>query len=441
MTQGMGLDEFLGHSSSDRGGRVLNWRKRNPPQIDTWMHTQGRIVALWRHGWPRLVDYERDGEKSLEVWGGSWNCWEEEAVLRRQHKRRDDGSRHTPPVICPMCLLLEYLREQVRTGGLSWTAPAFKFEGDDDSQTQILTVAGMYNGFGGELTRSEVQELRRAGIRRDEAWKQNTVAKCSYVFSIVDHNDIGKGVQTAIETTAMGDAVKRVIRDQMDSLGETEGHPLRSPYVIRWEYKPQEQEFDKKYRALAMPKLQLSPEVRELIYDAPLPDIASMIERGNIASLRSVMEKHALIDLPFDKLFEAAENTMGQTAPEQEPAPSAPKPAARRSPKSEPSQPDYPAGTVTLPCDACGATMAESDVTCWKCGAKYEVDPPAESPAKPPEAPMPPAKPTAASAKPKAKEQAPEAPATPKAPPAANCPVPETTPATWPGESEDKLPF
>jgi len=47
---GMNLDEFLGHTSTTRGGsKFLNWRKREPPQIDTWLHTKSSIVALWRH--------------------------------------------------------------------------------------------------------------------------------------------------------------------------------------------------------------------------------------------------------------------------------------------------------------------------------------------------------------------------------------------------------
>lgn len=406
----MNLDEFLGHSSTSRGGsKFANWRKRQPPQIDTWLHVQSSIVALWRHGWPRLVEIDRDGEKVTEVWGGNFNCWEPEDVLKRQYRRNDDGSRVAPPTICPHCLLLEYLRGMVRAEKLSWTEPVFRFEGDDPQQAQVLTVGGLYNGFSGELSRQQVAELRRAGIRRDEAWKENTMAKCSYVFSIVDHVEPEKGVQIAIETTALGDAVKRVIRDQIDALGAAEGHPLKNPYAIRWQYRPTEQEFSKKYHALAMPKLQLTPEIRELIFDAAPPDLSGIIGRGNVASLRSTMEAHALIELPFDKLFAAAEEAEGVPAPQEgapnrasarstgsKPKPAAPPPAdeeeapkappARRQAKPKepegPVEPVRPAGTVTLPCDACGATMGETEDTCWKCGAKYELDDAPPAPAK-----------------------------------------------------------
>lgn len=423
---GMSLDEFLGHKSSSRdGGKILNWKKRKPPVITTWLHTGAPIIALWRHGWPRIVEIERDGVKQREVWGGNFNCHEHEDVLRRQYKRGPRGERLDPPKSCPMCLLIEYLHTEVDEGRLSWVEPVFKFEADDDRETQVLTAGGLYNAFGGELSRDDIAELRRAGIRRDEAWKQNGMAKCSYVFSVVDHDEPSAGVQVCVETTGLGDAVKQVIRNQMDSLGETEGHPLRSPYAIRWEYHPDEKEFSKKYRALAMPKIAMTPEVHDLIVDSAAPNIASLIERGNVAALRAVMEAHALIDLPFDRIFAAAEGGTAQApAARRSPAPGrigvdeaarfreqaegpvptpvrngAARPGSRpadpdeprtvNAPREEPARPartraaakpagpkmpDYPKGTVLIPCDSCGAQMADTDEECWKCGAKYEIE-------------------------------------------------------------------
>ena len=408
---GMSLDEFLGHKSSERGagGKILNWRKRKPAAITTWLHTKANLVALWRHGWPRLVDFERDGAKSVEVWGGTFNCHEQEDVLKRQYKRTNDGDRIAPPQVCPICLLAEYLRQQVQAGKMAWTDPVFRFEGDNPDQTNVLTAAGIYNGYSGDLSRDEVADLRRAGIRRDEAWKQNAMAKCSYVFSIADNDAPAEGVQVCVETTALGDAVKRVIRDQMDALGETEGHPLKTPYAIRWEYHPEETEFNRKYRALAMPRAVLTPEIQALIMETDAPDIQPMIAKGNVGSLRMAMETHALVDLPFDKLFAAADGSAEQVAPKQEsrtevgrvvqrppatgrrgtPEPEpAPEPVVtqrRRAapPKpAEPTMPEYPKGTVIIPCDSCGAKMADTDDTCWKCGAKYEMDEPAPTVAK-----------------------------------------------------------
>jgi len=66
-------------------------------------------------------------------------------------------------------------------------------------------------------------------------------------------------------------------------------------------------------------------------------------------------------------------------APKAEPA------RARRGtpPKAEKRKPDYPKGTVLIPCDKCGEDMADYEDTCWNCGAKYELDedvPPPKAP-------------------------------------------------------------
>lgn len=354
---------------------MLNWRRRKPPQITTWLHTQAPFVALWRHGWPRIVEIERDGEKVREVWSGTWNCWESEEVLRKQYRRDRDGGRVLPPERCPICLLADWLRRQVEAGKLSWVEPVLRLEGDDPEQAITFTAAGIYNGFGGDLSRAEKAELRRAGIRLDEAWKQSCMAKCSYVFCVVD-DDEPTEAHVAIETTALGDAVKRVVRDQMDALGDTEGNPLRTPYAIRWEYHPEEAEFGRKYRALALPKQELTPEVRALIVDTPPPDTSGVIRRGDALALRAVMESAALIDLPFDKLFAHAEQSPApKSTPKSTPPKSTPpKRRPRKTRPAEPTQPDYPEGTVLLPCDACGAQMADTDEKCWKCGATYELD-------------------------------------------------------------------
>lgn len=425
----MSLDDFLGHNTrapSGKGARALQWRKRTPPNLDFWFHTKSRIVSVWSHGFPRIVDIERDGERVREVWGGKFNCWEPEETCKAQYRRNDDGARKIPPKTCPMCLLLEHLHTEIRANRLSWVEPVFRFE-DGNGESTVLTAGGMLGMFNGDLSRQEIAELKKAGIRRDEAWKQAGNAKCSYLFIGVDHHEADKGPQVLIETTALGDAVKRVVRDQIEALGAKEGNPMLTPYGLRFQYRPNEQEFSKKYNALHMPKLELSPEIRQQIVEAPLPDISEHIARGNAESLRTTMEAAALIELPWDVIFGGTDQ---REAPERAPArpvqvatalhpaqrareeqTPAPAPARRRA--AEPGgkvAPEYPPGTVLLPCDRCGAKMADTDSVCWNCGAEYQLDDAA------PPAPPPPAAPLA---RPK-----------PAAPPQ------ETGPA-WPGEGDD----
>lgn len=389
----MDLDAFLGHrTSSPRSGgntRTINWKKRDPAEINVWLHTRAPYVALWRHGWQRIVEREKDGEKVREVWSSPFNCWESEETLQYQNIRSDDGRRKVQPKVCPLCRTIETVRNMVIDGKIDWLEPIFAFEGDDPSKRVVLTATGLFNGWPKEMDRQQKLDMGKAGLRLTETWKQNAMPKCNYVFTIVDHDDLDSGVQIAIETTALGDAVKRVINDRMKDVGTEEGNPKKNPYCINWEHNPKAKRFDEKYVARIVSRNKLTDEIEELIKSDP-PDLAQLIERGNIAQLRTSMETHALIKLPWDDIFGPAEQQSG-SAPrpriEDEPK-AAPAPARRTrgaAAKEEPKQPVYPPGTVTLPCDACGATMAEHEDTCWKCGAKYELD---DEP-KPPTKPMP----------------------------------------------------
>lgn len=420
----MDLDEFLGHKTSERsGGKFLSWRKRKDPKLITFMHTRSPLVALWRHGWPRIVelDDKETKQKYTDVWSGNFNCWESEDVLRRQYKRDKDGRRTTPPVICPLCKMIEYVRTAVDNGQISWTDPLFEFK--SDKTTLILHAGGIYNAFGdSDLTASQKDEMRAAGIKAREAWKENCNPKCSYLFTVVDAESPKDGVQFTIETASLGDAVKKVIREQMEALGEIDGHPYKRPYAIRWAYDENEPEFSKKYSALALPRIEYTETIKELITGTP-PDLSNIVARGNVASLRSAMEKACLFDLPWDEFFAAAEKLEPQQARKDDfvdeegepartsaavaaptpPAPVAPPaPAAataqpesmarRRAPAASPRQPPvYPPGTVLVACDACKAMMSETEAECWSCGQKYDlIDDTAAPPAAPPPPPPPP---------------------------------------------------
>lgn len=390
--RGMSLDDFLEHSAGGgtRGNFLKNWRKSEPAKIIVWLHLSvGLGFARWAHNWPRTVIREdRDtGKARREIWGGTWVCHENELVLRKQRFRDENDERELPPVVCPLCKTIEVVRRMVREGEIDWTEPVFRFRGDDSERDMIIRAGGIYNAFSRrDLTAAEKGELRRAGIRPSEAWRENAIARCQYTFAVVDQENPEDGVQITDEAEALGNALKRVLRDKIEEIGREKGNPLRNPYPFLWEYRADEP-FEKKYRVVPKTTIELTDEIRELISGEP-PDLSGHLKPGNVATLRSEMEEACLIEgFPFDEIFAEAESRIGKHDPstrdrdeedvdEEESIDFDPEKYEREAKPSKPSKPSKPEPSEELyVCDVCDFDgLRETDVVCPKCGSEYNED-------------------------------------------------------------------
>lgn len=402
MGRTLAMKAFLGHEtrSGGSGSQFLRgWRKRESGSIDVVLHKKAPIVALWQHGLPRIFEQEdkKNGSRTRRVFSGTFNCLEEESVLVKQYRRdRNTGERVLPPVVCPVCRLLESLRGLYETNVLSFTEPLFRWEGDDPNETQELTLGGMLNLYGkDELSQEQRREMKSAGVKLNEAWKQNAWSKCNYLFVVVDTSSVEDGVQIAIETTALGDCVKECIHGQMTSLGEQDGNPMLKPYAIRWEHHPKAREFNKRYKAIAMPRIKITDEIVELIESEP-PQLEGIIKPGNITQLRAELESRCILKdpsvIPWDDIFGPAEKAgFGEDSDDDdddegaEPEEVAEQMAATRASKSksggrrrkkepEPEpEPEEDSDEEKIPCDDCGFMMGPKETVCQKCGAEYEA--------------------------------------------------------------------
>lgn len=427
MARSLEMNAFLGHQtrSGNTGQFLRGWKKKNPPVINTVLHTGTPIVAMWQHGLPRIFEQkdEKTGNTRRRVFGGSFNCLEEESVLVKQYRRdRSTGERVLPPVVCPMCRLLEALRQAYEDGDIGFTDPVFRWVGDDPNETQDLTLGGMLNMYGSDrLTDEEKAAIKASNISLRDAWQENSWAKCNYLFTVVDYDAPESGVQLAIETTALGDAVKDCIHAQLKAYGEKDGNPMLNPYVIAWEHHPNAKEFTKRYKAIAMPRFEITHQIEELISGEP-PDITNVVKPGNITKLRAELEARCVLKdksvIPWDDIWgpaeragygdddtgaKAAENEAQEAVDDMankrrrasaqvpaevkaEPAPEpTPGPAAtgrrRKKVEPEPEPPPPPPAVNMIPCDECGKPMPETATTCPHCGAEYELE---DEPAPPP---------------------------------------------------------
>jgi hypothetical protein len=315
-------------------------------------------------------------------------CHEDETVLKEQYSRTPDDAREYPPERCPLCKMIEHVRELVLRGELRWTDPIFEFKGATDARQNLtLRAGGIYNAFGSrKLTDAEKSDMKKHGIFGSEAWKQNAMAKLSYVFPLVDNNDVAAGVQVTTESALLKDRVVSVINKEMESDGSEDGNPTIRPYCIRFVYREDAKDFKEKYDALPLRKVALTAEIERLIRAEP-PDLSMFTDPFNAGSLRASLEKHALVELPWDDFFANVKVESPEADPEfidQEPEPDSEKPRARikaEPPAAESSKParsrvkaDPPKEEMGDPCDDCGAPMGKRDSVCKKCGAKYEVD-------------------------------------------------------------------
>jgi hypothetical protein len=382
------IDSFLRHRTSGRsGGFLSSWRKKDQTsKIDIWMHRKRFPVALWQHKLPRLfVKTDKDtGENITLIWSQTYNCYESEKVLTNQYLRKNDGTREYPPEICSVCRLIETVRDMVDEGQLDWTKTIFRFQGDKD--IRLIHAGGIYNGFNAEkddMTSEDKVKLKSAGISLMDAWQENVYAKCNYVFCIVDNSNPSNGVQITTETSMLGDRVKEVINDTIESLGAEDGNPFIKPYCIQWEHRPSEREVQKKYKARRMEKYPLTPEIADAINSDP-PDLTQVLHPFNRKTMRAYLERHCLVDLPWDHIF-AGTSDEEEEGPAQRVGSIALPPAAEERcsacGKTEATGCQHVACDHLLPDGTeCGAPMLPNAAKCDACGHVYRVELP--SPAK-----------------------------------------------------------
>ena len=403
----MDVDAFINHRTRDGGGGgagILKWKDpKESRTVDVWLHRKAPFTAVWSHGFPRIAEYQKDGRDIREVRPGSIVCVESEEVLRRQGFRdRDTDERETAPTICPMCLLAEHVRALVRDGAIKVTDVLFRVSPDESSRdVQLIHAGGFYGGFKEDkLTDEEMEALREARISLRDAWRETGVARCNYVFVVVDAEDTAEGVQIAREPGLLGDKMKEAIANEIERRKDR-GYPIKNPYPFRWKNVPSEKVIHKRY-AVNVLEEEASEELLQLITETDVPDLSRFTDPPNYRTLRAQLEQYCQFELDWNSIFAPIESKLDDSgfyasaAKPKATTASKPKPAAKPEPKQETKPAEAPVTTTRrklskpepepepeseqtaanmIPCDECQEPMAEDQELCGKCGAKYEVAP------------------------------------------------------------------
>jgi hypothetical protein len=308
-------NRFLKHKfggSGFGGGYLKSWKKRQgnggvwegEGKLNVVLHRKLEPCPLIQHGMPIVRIKEENGKPIRHVWGGQYVCHEDASTIENR-KRDQSGQRIAPFTKCGICRMIEWFRQQVAAGRISWTATAFRFTGDIESETQIIHVGGLYNAFGDrDLDVEKKAEMKAAGIFAKTAWRENAMAKENCVFCVVDIANVKSGVQTATETRLLGERVQDVINESIESDGVEDGDPFEgNPYVIQWQHRPEEEEFQKKYNAIRVRKIKITEEVLALV-SGEAPDLTEYCAPFDPRTVRAILEKACCIKgVPWDELF------------------------------------------------------------------------------------------------------------------------------------------
>lgn len=389
MPDALSLDEFMTHSTTAaRGSFLRGWKDRNPPTVNTVLHTRNSIYVTYRHEFPKIV--VREKEKDRVVWPGNYVCHEEEKLIKDQFKRDDDGMREYPPSSCGACKLIEWTYQQVLDKKLSWVEPIFRFEADDPKATKTLHAGGITNIFGRrDLSDSEKEDMKKHGIFMKDAWAQACWAKAKYLFLVVDYDDVAAGVQIAIESSLLGNKVRGVIADKRASDGKDEGDPFKNPYVIQWEFNPAKNcPINEKYKARAIAKFKVTEreDLMALIHDSP-PSVDNILKPFDPIDLRTALEEAALIEFPWDDFFGPVEQAESP-AREKSNGASTPDVSSKAGQVSTgaakvASKPSVEYGPDDPECPECDKPVKDDDKKCPHCGAVFEADEPPPPPPPP----------------------------------------------------------
>ncbi len=408
------MEEFLEYSGSESGGgSVLKWKEDK--EVDVLLHPKAPYYGVWSHSWYALVqDRETNADKIIFT---RFNSYEDDSVLKRARfrgdgKKEDDahrypwhsepvnyyGIRENPPVVCPFSLLVEWVREHIDGSvpadqQISWLDKIFDVDtASGDEHSQVIHAGGFTGMFGAkDLTKDELVALKKAGVRRDEAFKESGGARLQYVFCVVPYAKPSEGAVVCIEAEALGKKFKQHIKDLRDDKRD----PREQPVVFRWKF-DEDKDFSNKYSVAVRINDPITVEHREaLAADYPKDKLDRIVTDSNLVLLRRSFEQFWChkVKPPWDAIFAPAmERYKGKPcalAPEDQEGSDADDSSAGGDEAAAGSDAAAPADE-DVQCDnpVCGKAMKLSDPACPHCGAVYAADGSFTLPA-PKEAPKP----------------------------------------------------
>jgi DNA-directed RNA polymerase subunit M/transcription elongation factor TFIIS len=358
---GLGLQAFLNHDKESGKRKFFkNWKKEDGHAV-LWLSTRAEVAypthvhSFITNG---VFEDKKTGEERQTLFFPRFVSPDPEVVHTHQYFRDDDKLYlQIPPIKDPFLLLREYLRNDCPEMPLS--QPIFKWY-DHKNRQDIIWTRGT---------------LSRLVEKTKTTWNHSLDSKLEYLFVIVDDNSPSDGAQIVRGSKSIGDKMRTVIREQMDSNGE-KGNPMLYPYAFKWVYDKDAKKFDDTYRVFRFNKSEMTPAIREAIEstDFPDPTVDCQPRPGDKAKIRTAFEDAAEVDLPWEKLFVDEWDDGGEIRGSEK------KTESKQDRVQEVSgvtrsrkEPEAKQKIEMIDCDQCGSPMPVTSPKCENCGEEYEV--------------------------------------------------------------------
>lgn len=388
-SQELSMSEWLGYSTKGGGAEWLSgWKKKG--MIDVVYHPGGAQAILWAHKFFHVVTDNETGKDVVRM--TRFNSMENVGVLRRARFRSPSKSFHSkrdfPPELCPFSLFLEWVREQIQAGTIKWTDEIFKFVPSIADDTVVIHAGGFTGQFGfRNLNEQQQSELRRIGVRQDEAYQESCVVKATYLMCVFDVGQPENKCVIAQEGEELGGKLQKLVRDRMESMGEDEGNPIIHPKVFRWKYN-EGADLGKQYDAIIIEKATIPDSIFAKFDDEP-PDLNPITAPSNVPKLRALFEKYWVhaVKPPWNDLFAKAMAAVAGTAAGEAQGVEDDAPSDGSGESTSSGASSGAADDDLVECDACHKGMPSTATVCPNCGQEYVVNAAGQYEMKPKEEP------------------------------------------------------
>jgi len=351
MAKGMGFKAFINEKpKTSNTNRLRKWK--DDGEVVVWIHTNSKLYRRLVH----VVTYtyteknEKTGKDVEDVGYYYFVCPEDPDEF--MNRRRSN----TYPSVCPLCRFINWVNnnDDIDPKTIVWETSI-----GDRKQDRICNKADITNNAdeGGD-------------------WRLSMLPQSDYVMAVIDDDNVGDGILVAVEKYSLGEAIKKVVNDTIDSDGEELGDPELNPYAIKWVYNPKAKKATDYYRAYKYNQAALTPEIKALL-ELPAIDLSREIEMGDVAKLRQYMEAGIVLeDVPMDIFFDAVEgNTDFDTdkieAEERKEKESKSRKRKQKEPEPEPESEEEAGQEV---CPLCNGTGIRKGKACVACGGTGYLD-------------------------------------------------------------------